>query len=144
MNSNWRHSLEMLNLGQHWWFLVLSDLEIWQMTLQIYRTPLFLYYIKLCAWFQSHQWIKTGVTARKRSFPVKIDDFLSRGTLKIDRWPWKTTGHLSWPISSFLHYFIAIGKFKLELQYRNAQFGSKSAIFCAVWPWNLTEDLEKW
>ena len=144
MNSNWRHSLEMLNLGQHWWFLVLSDLEIWQMTLQIYRTPLFLYYIKLCAWFQSHQWIKTGVTARKRSFPVKIDDFLSRGTLKIDRWPCKTTGHLSWPISSFLHYFIAIGKFKLELQYRNAQFGSKSAIFCAVWPWNLTEDLEKW
>ena len=33
--------------------------------------------------------------------------------------------------------------FKLELQSGNAQFGSNSTIFRAVWPWNLTDDLEK-
>ena len=31
----------------------------------------------------------------------------------------------------------------LELQSGNAQFGSKSSIFRPVWPWNLTDDLEK-
>ena len=36
-----------------------------------------------------------------------------------------------------------MGEFKLELQSWNAQFGSKSAIFCPVWPWNLMDDLEK-
>ena len=34
-------------------------------------------------------------------------------------------------------------EFKLELLSRNAQFGSKSVIFCPVWHWNLTDDLEK-
>ena len=42
-----------------------------------------------------------------------------------------------------LHHFVAIGQFKLELQSGNAQFGSKSTIFLAVWPWNWTDDLEK-
>ena len=32
--------------------------------------------------------LKTRVTVRKRSIPVKIGDFLSRMTLKFDRWPW--------------------------------------------------------
>ena len=34
-------------------------------------------------------------------------------------------------------------EFKLELLSGNAQFGSNSTIFRAVWPWNLTDDLEK-
>ena len=33
-----------------------------------------------------------------------------------------------------MHHFIAIIEFKLELQYGNAQFGSKSTIFCPLWP----------
>ena len=41
---------------------------------------------------------------------------------------------------SFVHHFKAIGQFKLELQSGNAQFGSKWAIFCPVWPWNLMDD----
>ena len=57
--------------------------RIWQMTLENNRAHL-LYYIKLCASFQNHQWIQT-VTARKRSIRVKISDFLSRVTLKFDR-----------------------------------------------------------
>ena len=64
-------------------------------------------------------------------------------TLKFDGWPWKTIGHLFNATSSFVHHFGAIGEFKMELQSGNAQSGSNSTIFRAVWPWNLTDDLEK-
>ena len=80
---------------------------------------------------------------RKRPIWVKIGDVLSRVTLKFDGWPWKTIGHLSFVVSSFVQHFIAIGEFKLELQSGNAQFQSNSTIFRAVWPWNLTYDLQK-
>ena len=69
--------------------------------------------------------------------------FLSRATMKFDRWPSKTIGHHFYATSSFVHHFIAICEFKLELQSGSAQFGSKSAIFCPVLPWNLTDILEK-
>ena len=105
------------------------------------RAPL-LHYIKLCASFQIHQWIQTGVTVRKHSVQVKMDDFLSRVTFKFYGWSWKIIGHLFHATSSFVHHFIAIGEFKLELQSGNAQFGSKLTIFLAVWPRNLTDDLE--
>ena len=55
----------------------------------------------------------------------------------------KTIGHLFWTSSSFVQHFKPIGEFKLQLQSRNAQFGSKLAIFCPVWPWNLMDDLDK-
>ena len=58
----------------------------------------------------------------------QIRRFLSRVTLKFDGWPSKTIGHLSYPTSSFVQHFIAIGEFKLELQSGNAQSGSNSAI----------------
>ena len=95
------------------------------------RAPL-LYYIKLFAAFLNHRYIQTGVTVRKRSIWVKICDFLSRVTLKIDGWLWKTIGHLSYAASSFVHNFIAIGEFKLELQSGNPQSGSKSTFFRRV------------
>ena len=117
------------------------DLQIWWMNSQNYRARL-LHYIKLCASFHSHQWIQTTVIVRKRSILVKIGDLLSRVTLKIDRWPWKTIGHLFYVASSFMHHFIAISEFKLKLQSGNAQFGSKSGIFFSrvtlkfdKWPW---------
>ena len=100
-------------------------------------------YFKLYASFRSHRWIQAGVTVRKRPIWVKIDNFFSRVTLQFDVWPWKTIGHLFYATSSFVHHFVAIGDFKLELQSGNAQFGSNSTIFRAVWPWNLTDDLEK-
>ena len=123
-------------------FFVLCDLEIWWMTLENYRTPL-LYYIKLCASFQIHQWIETEVTVQKPSLWVKIGIFLSRVTLKFDGCPWKTIGHLFYATSSFVYHFVPIGELKLELQSGNAQFGSNSTIFRAVRPWNLTDDLAK-
>ena len=52
-------------------------------------------------------------------------------------------GHLFYATSSFVHHFVAIGEFKLELQSGNDQSGSNSTIFRAVRPWNLTDDLAK-
>ena len=72
---------------------------------------------------------------RKRPIWVKIGDVFSCVTLKFDGWPWKTIGHLSFAVSSFVQHFIAIGEFKLELLSGNAHFGSNSTIFRAVWPW---------
>ena len=100
--------------------------------------------LQLCASFHSHQWILTGVTVRKCPIWVKMDDFFSRATLKFDKLHWKKTiGHFFYATSSFVHHFKAIGKLKLNLQSGNAQFVSKSAIFCPMWPWSLTDDLEK-
>ena len=142
VNSNLSYSPETLNSGRNWYF-VLCDLEIWWMTLENNRVPL-LYYIKLCASFQIHPWGQTSSqTVHKRSIWVKIGNFLACVTLKLDWWPWKTTGHLSFAASSFVHHFIAIDEFTPELQSGNAQFGSKSAIFWHVWPLNLTDDLVK-
>ena len=55
----------------------------------------------------------------------------------------KTIGHLFYATSSFVQHFVAIGEFKLELESGNAQSGSNSTLFRAVWPWNLTDDLQK-
>ena len=110
--------------------------------------------------------------------------------------PCKTIGHLFYATSSFVHHFVAIGEFKLQLQSGNALSGQirrflepcdleiwrmtlqnnrapllcyfklstsfrshwwiqtwvtvrkrpiwvKFCDFSAVWPWNLTDDLQK-
>ena len=142
VNSNFNYSPETPNLGQIRRFLEPCDLEIWRMTLQNNRAPL-LCYFKLSTSFCSHWWIQTWVTVRKRPIWVKFDDFQSRTTLKFDGWPCKTIGHLFYATSSIVHHVVAIGEFKLQLQSGNAQSGSNSTIFRAVWPWNLTDDLAK-
>ena len=121
------------NLAQIW-----SKSSIYQpmwpwnlMTSKNNRAPL-LYYIKLCVSFQMHRWIQTEVTLRVHSIQVEICDFLSLVTLKFDGWPWETIGHLFDTTPSFVHHFKSIGEFKLVLQSGNAQFGSKSAIFCPM------------
>ena len=119
------------------------DLEIGWMTPKNNKARL-LYNIKLYVSFDIHQWIQTGVTVRKRPIWVKLDDFFSCVTLQFDVWPCKTIGHLFYAASSFVHHFVANGELKLELQSGNAQLGSNSTIFRGVWPWNLTDDLEKW
>ena len=118
------------------------DLKIWWIILKNNRIPL-LFYIKLCASFWSHRCIQNWVTVWKRPICVKIGDILSCVTLKFDGWPWKTTGLLVYTTSRFMHHFIAISGFKLELQPGNAQVESKSANFCPVWPSNLTDEREK-
>ena len=58
-------------------------------------------------------------------FRSKSAIFFSRVTLKFDRWPWKTIGHLFYATLSSVNHFKAIVKFKLKLQSGSAQFGSK-------------------
>ena len=118
------------------------NLEIWQMTLKHNRAPL-LCCFKLCVSFHSRWWIQTGVTIQRRSIRVKIGNLLSRVTWNFYGWLWKTIGHLFYTTLSLVHHFKATDGLKLELQSGNAQFGSKSALFCPVWPGNLTDDLEK-
>ena len=118
----------LTQIGLNRRFFRSCDLKIWWMISKNKKAPL-LYHMDLCASFHSHQLIQTQVTLRKCSIRVKIGDCLSRVTLKFDGWPWKSTGHLFYATSSFLHHFVAIGEFKLELQSGNAQFGSKSTFF---------------
>ena len=86
---------------------------------------------------------KLKLQSGNSQFASKSTIIFSCVTLKFYRLPWKTIGHLFYATSSFVHYFVPIGEFKLELQSGNAQFGSNSKIFLALWPWNFTEDLEK-
>ena len=83
----------LLKLDSKHRFFSPCDLKIQWMTPKNYRATL-VYYIKLCASFQIHQWIQTGVTARKRPICVKIDNFFEpcdlaiwRMTLKNNRAP---------------------------------------------------------
>ena len=84
-------------------------------------------------------------SGNERSIQVKISDFFVPCYLEI-WWMTLKSNRAPLPIvntSSFVHHFVAIGEFKLKLESGNAQFGSKSANHCPVWPWNLTDDLEK-
>ena len=74
---------------------------------------------------------------------IQIVNFSTRVTVKFDGWPRKTIGHFFYTTSSFVHHFKSIGEFELDLQSRNAQFGSKLVICYPVWPWNLMDDLGK-
>ena len=112
------------------------------MTLKNNRAPL-LCYFKHCAPSHNHKWIQTRVTVLKCQIWVKIGDFWPRVTSKFHGWPRKTSGHIFYATSSFVHHFTTIREFKLHKQSGNDQFGSKSAIVGPAWPWNLTDDLKK-
>ena len=86
---------------------------------------------------------KLDLQSGNAQFGSKATIFFSCVTLQFDVWPWKTIRHLFYVASSFVNNFITTGEFKLELQSGNAQCESNSMIFLAVWPWNLTDDLEK-
>ena len=84
---------------------------------------------------------KLTLQSEDAQFESKSAIFWSRVTLQFDVWPWKTIGHILYVASSFVHHFIAISEFWLELQSGNAQFGSKSMFLSHVtlkfdrWPW---------
>ena len=86
----------LLKLGSNWFFSP-CDHEIWWMTLKSNRAPL-LYYVNLCASFQIHRWIQTGVTVRKLSIRVKIVIFFVPCDLEI--WWMTLKNHRA----SFLYY----------------------------------------
>ena len=82
---------------------------------------------------------KLELQSGNAQFGSKSVILLSRVTLELDGWPWKTKGHLLYDSASFVYHFVAIW----WIQSGNAQIESKSKIFLAAWPWNLTDDLEK-
>ena len=86
---------------------------------------------------------KLELESENAQFMSKLVIILSHVTLKFDGGLLKTIGHLFYATSSFVYNFIAIGQFKIDLQSGNAKFGSKSVICCPMWPWNLTDDIEK-
>ena len=94
------------------------DLEIWWMTLKNDRAPL-LCYSKISS-FHSRLLMQTGVKVWKIPIWVKINNLFSPVTLKFDRWPWKSIGHLLYATSNLMHHFLAICELKLEIQSGNA------------------------
>ena len=58
---------------------------------------------------------KLELTVRKHPIWVKSGKFLSCVNLKFDGWLWKTRGHFFYDTTSFVHHFVAVGEFKLEL-----------------------------
>ena len=100
------------------------ELQIWQLTLKNNRAPL-LCYFKFCAPFHSHLWIQSGVQSGNAQFGSKSDIFFSCVTSKFGGWLWKTIGHHFYATATFVHHFIAMCGFKLELQSGNAQIGAK-------------------
>ena len=142
VTSNWSYSPEILNSGKNRRFFVPGDFENWRMTLKNNRAPL-LYYVKLCASFQTHWWSQTWVTAWKRSSRVKSGDFFVphdlenwRMTLKINRAP-------------LLCCFNLCASFHSQLWIRTGVTVRKRPIwvkindFLAVWPWYLTDNREE-
>ena len=139
----------------HWWiqtgvtvqkrpiWVKFGHLVIWRMTFKNYRAPL-LCYFKLCATFRSHWWIQTGVTVWKCPIWVKFWRFLEPCDFEI--W-WMTLQNNRSPLLCYFKLCAAfrnhIGEFKIKLQSGNAQFGSKSTIFSAVWPSDFTDDPRK-
>ena len=135
----------LLKLDSNRRFFSPCDLEIWRMT-QKNNWATLLYYIKLCAWFQIHQWIQTGVTVQKHSVWVKIDDFfvpcewcdleIWQMTLKNNRAPLQCCCKLFAPFHS--HWWIQTG-----VTVRKRPIWVKFDDFLSCMTCNLMHDLEK-
>ena len=136
-------SLETLNLGQNCRFLVLRDLEIWWMILENNITPLLLYYVKLCASFQIHRWIQTGVTVRKLSIWVKIGDLFVPCDLEIRQMI--TKNNRAPLLCCFKHWasFQSHHEIQTWVTVRKLPIQIKIGNFFPLSPWNLMDDHEK-
>ena len=136
------YSPETPNLGQDRWCFVPYDHEIWWMTLENNRASLPCCF-KLWARFLSHRWILNWNYSPETPNFSQIRRFLEPCDLEIWRMTFKNNRA---PLQCYFKLcasFGAIGEFKMELQSGNDQSGSNSTIFRALWPCNLTYDLEK-
>ena len=125
---------------------VTLKIDYWRMTLKNNRAPL-LYYVKLCASFQIHWWSQTWVTAWKHSSRVKIGDFFvpARVTLKIDYWRMNLKNNRTPLLCCFNHCASFHSQWWIQTGFtvRKRPIRVKIDDFLAMWPWNLTDDLEK-
>ena len=108
---------ENLQFGSKLIIFVPCDLENWRMTLKNNRAPL-LCYIQL--WHHC-----VAIIEFKLELQSGNAQFGSKSTFFSTVWPWnlmddiKTIRHLSYDIQSFVHHFITICQFRLELQSGN-------------------------
>ena len=102
----------------------------------LYTTSSFVYHFRSISEFKLE--LQSGNALSGSNLMI----FFSHVTLQFNVWPWKTTGHLFYATSSCVHHFVAISGFKLELV-RKWPIWVKIDDFLAVWPCNLTYDLEK-
>ena len=100
-------------------FFVPCDLEIWRMNLKNIRAPLVSYF-KLCASFNNHQWI---VYSYSPEIPDSGQNLRFFVLCDLEIW-WMTFKNNRAP--NFVHHFISISEFKLELWSG------------PLWPWPLT------
>ena len=130
MNSNWSYSPETVKLGCD-----LCDLDLWPFAWTLLWSLVIIpENFMMIRWWEHSQKVVTD----------RQTDRQTENTICRAAWSQlKTIGHLFYATSSFVQHFIAIGEFKLELQSGNAQSGSNSTIFSAVWPWNFKDDLEQ-
>ena len=143
VNSNLSDSPETPNLGQNWRFIfsrVTFKFDGWP-----WKTIGHLFYVisSFVHYFVPIGKFKLELQSGNAQFGWKSTIFFKTCDLQTWQMTLKKIGHLFYATSSFVHHFVAIGEFKLELQSRNAQFGSNSTIFRAMRPSNLTDDLEK-
>ena len=93
--------------------------------------------------FKSISPVRLELQSGNKQFGSKSAIFLSCVTLKIDGWPWKTIGHLlccfKLCASFHSHWWIKTG---VTVRKRPNWVKIDNLVF-AVWPWNLTDDLEK-
>ena len=101
-----------------------------------YTTSSFVHHFKSISEFKLEWHSGNAQFGWKSAIFVPCDLEIWRMTLKNNRAPILCCVKLG-------HHFIAINEFKLKIQSGNAQFRSKSKIFLVMWPWNLTDDLEK-
>ena len=103
-----------------------------------YQSFLYANYAK--TWFEKNKAnLRDLIAATGLVIPnwIQIVNFSPHVTVKFDGWPCKTIGHLFYATSSFVHHFVPIGEFKLELQFGNAQSGSNSEP-CDLEIWRMT------
>ena len=75
--------------------------------------------------------LKLGLSSGNAQITAKLSICSALVNLKCDRWPRKT-GNFLYATVSFMHSFVAIYEFKIEVQSRNTQFFSKSSIWTAL------------
>ena len=140
-SCDWPSNLTQIGLKSSinqpvWPWNLMNDLEK-------HKAPL-LYYIKICASFQIHWWIQTGVTVRTCSIRVKIGDFFVPCYLEIWWMTWKNN-------RAPLPYYIKLGAaFQSHWHLQTGVTVQKRSIrvkigdfFCPGWLIKLTYDIEK-
>ena len=105
------------------------------------RVPL-LWYFKLCKSFQSHWWIQTGVTVRKRSIRLKISDFfvscdfeIWRMTLRNNRTPILCYFKIWASFHSHLWIQTVVTVRKIPIWVKIDDFFSPVTLKFDGWPW---------